>query len=217
MDPLAEYYDNVSPYNYVLNNPINFTDPDGTMVDEGPAGFRSTVIDEKGKIIKHDGTDGDNSVYQMTDGKKVKIGTEKAGVDYNYLIGKQMTANLFNVDPWQLNQVEIKGVKNAGISLPIAFIGEPGLVMSYPVENILPGTRLIAKAANVLSLILEMSSSQGKGERRQTGSADGTDNPFKKLKPDPKKPGNVLEKNSHTGKTVSKPAPPGFWEWWKSK
>lgn len=51
---------------------------------------------------------------------------------------------------------------------------------------------------------------QGKGERGQAKSASGTDNPFKKLKPDPNKPGNVLEKNSHTGKTVSKPAPPGY-------
>jgi len=59
--------------------------------------------------------------------------------------------------------------------------------------------------------------SQGKGERRQAGKADGTNNPFKKLKPDPNKPGNVLEKNSHTGKEVSKPAPEGFWEWWNNK
>ncbi|TDQ06546.1 hypothetical protein [Pedobacter metabolipauper] len=57
----------------------------------------------------------------------------------------------------------------------------------------------------------------GKGERNQAGSAGGTNNPFKKLKPDPDKPGNVLEKNSHTGKTTSKVAPPGFFDWWNSK
>lgn len=56
--------------------------------------------------------------------------------------------------------------------------------------------------------------SKGKGERNQTAKPDGTSNPYKKLKPDPNKSGNVLEKNSHTGKTISKPVPPGFFEWW---
>jgi hypothetical protein len=48
---------------------------------------------------------------------------------------------------------------------------------------------------------------------RQRG---GTNNPFKKLKPDPNKPGNVLETDSN-GKTTSKPAPEGFKEWWDTK
>lgn len=60
-------------------------------------------------------------------------------------------------------------------------------------------------------------SAQGKGERGQTARPDGTNNPFKKLKPDTKKPGNVIQKDSHTGKTISKPAPPGFWEWWNTQ
>ena len=33
MDPLAEKYFGWSPYNYTLNNPINFYDPDGRGVD----------------------------------------------------------------------------------------------------------------------------------------------------------------------------------------
>jgi hypothetical protein len=51
---------------------------------------------------------------------------------------------------------------------------------------------------------------QGKGERGYTKSASGTNNPYKHLKPDPNKPGNVLEKNTHTGKWVSKKAPEGY-------
>jgi hypothetical protein len=54
-----------------------------------------------------------------------------------------------------------------------------------------------------------------KAENR-AGSASGTDNPFKKLKPDPSKPGNVIIKDAN-GKTISKKAPEGFAEFWAKK
>lgn len=55
-----------------------------------------------------------------------------------------------------------------------------------------------------------------KGERNRAGKASGTDNPFKKLKPDPNRAGNVILKDAN-GKTVSKKAPEGFWEYWNKK
>jgi RHS repeat-associated protein len=60
------------------------------------------------------------------------------------------------------------------------------------------------------------STQQMKGERGKAGKASGTDNPFKKLKPDPNKDGNVLVKDAN-GKTVSKKAPDGFKEYWEKK
>ena len=34
VDPLAEKYNECSPYNYTLNNPVKYVDPDGSSVDE---------------------------------------------------------------------------------------------------------------------------------------------------------------------------------------
>lgn len=57
----------------------------------------------------------------------------------------------------------------------------------------------------------------GKGERGKTAKPDGTNDPFKKMRPDPDNPGKVLYRDPHTGKDVRKPKPPEFDEWWRSK
>lgn len=49
-DPLAEKYDDASPYKYVLNHSINFTDTDGMWVNKESVGLSLAVVDRNGKI-----------------------------------------------------------------------------------------------------------------------------------------------------------------------
>lgn len=54
IDPLADNYHGFSPYNYVLNNPMNMIDPDGRY---------STHTDSSGNVLSVY-KDGDNGVYK---------------------------------------------------------------------------------------------------------------------------------------------------------
>jgi hypothetical protein len=44
-----------------------------------------------------------------------------------------------------------------------------------------------------------------------------TNNPFKKMRPDPDDPSKVRYTDPHTGKEGKKAKPPGFDEWWNSR
>jgi hypothetical protein len=56
----------------------------------------------------------------------------------------------------------------------------------------------------------------GKGERGQTSNPDGTNNPFKKMKPDPNNDNFVIYKDAD-GKTKRKPRTKEFDEYWNNK
>ncbi len=60
VDPLTEDYTSWSPYNFVMDNPIKFIDPDGRSVN-------STIVEENEdgtySVVGGDPNDGDNGIY----------------------------------------------------------------------------------------------------------------------------------------------------------
>lgn len=114
-----------------------------------------------------------------------------------------------------LSEVQIKAIfytrsmKVTKMEFPL-YIGGKALVSNIP--RILElGGDAIQGIENLSQMLVYM-----KGERGRAGSASGTNNPYKKLKPDPDKPGWVKEQNANGG-TTSKVAPPGFKEYWNNK
>ena len=79
MDPLADYYPDQSPYNYVLNNPLIHTDPTGMSVDNEYVKDKTT-----GEVTKISDVGGDevDIVYEGTDNEdgSVKVDAESTKV-----------------------------------------------------------------------------------------------------------------------------------------
>ncbi len=75
IDPLAETYSNLSPYNYVANNPLSFIDPNGMYIDEykvdintGDVSKVSDLGNSEGIDIYHVGESQDNGTAFTYDG-----------------------------------------------------------------------------------------------------------------------------------------------------
>lgn len=98
-DPLMEEFPDWSPYNFVMNNPLRYTDPTGLAPEESDAlkfeeldgrnGLASTVVNERGEIIDHK-DDGDDNIYLNSREGKV-IGKEQK--DKKYEIGDYLEFN----------------------------------------------------------------------------------------------------------------------------
>ena len=74
VDPMAEKFRRMSPYNYGANNPIRFIDPDGMEMTD----FK----DKDGNLIQHI-EDGSNAVFQLTGDSRSEEYFKFTGYDEN--------------------------------------------------------------------------------------------------------------------------------------
>ncbi|MFV0530086.1 MAG: RHS repeat-associated core domain-containing protein [Flavobacteriales bacterium] len=116
VDPLAEKYPNVSPYAYVVNNPIIYTDPDGNQVElccEELEQFLKSFIKTVAENAVYPIEKFDSFVYNVGLGR-----FEEAFNDLSDLTPRPASIEVSSVEPIDISTPEKAG-KFAGTIVPI--------------------------------------------------------------------------------------------------
>lgn len=219
MDPMAEKYYSISPYTYCLNNPIILIDHNGkwpslkTIKQKINIGIENTLSFVNGASRAF----ADNLLGGSTDLRETGDYYNQDAYNAGQNVGDVLSVLGGTFEVVDGSSKIVGGVlaapETGGASLPVVGLGTAevahgGVQIVSGIKNLSQRNGRVSEARS--------SGRGGKGERNRTAKPEGTDNPFKKMKPDPKNSDNIIYKDAD-GKDKSKPKPKGFDEYWNKK
>ncbi|NDV79991.1 RHS repeat-associated core domain-containing protein [Dysgonomonas sp. 511] len=218
VDPHAESFYSWSPYMYCYNNPIILIDENGMYPSLGDIGDKikkgaqkiSSFVEGAAVAVIDNAAGGNTSVREMgkySDAKAYNLGQDVGDIASVVIGAKEIISGVGATTGGVVAAPETLGLSLTVSIEGIALIAHGAVNISAGIKNLSEGKGRVSEMG---------SNGGGKGERGRTAKPEGTDNPFKKMTPDPNDSKKVKYKDAN-GKTKTKPKPEGFDDYWNKK